>query len=91
MYNISMQRKKPRKYTRLTPEQKIELCNKYESGITGTILSKEYIVDIANVYKILRKHNIKIRGVNKFVPNWYAQMIARGQQPNYKKNRINNI
>jgi len=38
------------------------ICNKYRMGKSGVELARDYEVSITPIYRILRQHNVKIRG-----------------------------
>ena len=46
---------------KLTEQEKIDICSKYQEGISTSELSELYSIAVASVRKLLLKNNIKIR------------------------------
>lgn len=46
---------------KLTEQQRIDICNKYQNGFSTTELSEMYSIAVASIRKLLKKNDIPIR------------------------------
>ena len=46
---------------KLTEQQRIDICDKYQEGFSTSELSELYSIAVASIRKLLLKNNVKIR------------------------------
>lgn len=83
---------------KLTEQQRIDICNKYQEGYSTTELSEMHCISVASIRKLLKKNKITIRSRSESrKQNRFLEKISGNNAWNWKggtvklKNRIRKL